>query len=187
MVFISTNEVFDGAASEPYLESDGTNAINAYGRSKLAAELCIRMLLQRFYIVRTAWLYASGGDHFVGKIIRTADECGELAVVTDEISSPTYAPDLAESISRLLELNAFGLYHFTNAGACSRFEFAAEIMRLTGREHIPLKPITSSQYQRASVPPPYSPLRNYCGAALGITLRPWPEALEEYLTGEAAK
>mgnify|MGYP000422955171 CR=1 FL=1 len=185
MVFISTNEVFDGRASAPYLEFDQPNPINVYGRSKWAGEMYTRLLLQRFYIVRTAWLYAPQGNNFVEKIIRAADERGELSVVTDEISSPTYAPDLALAIARLLTTDAFGIYHFTNAGICSRYDFAIEILKQSGRGHIPVHPITLAEYQRASTPPPYTPLRNFCGAALGITLRPWQEALSEYLTSRA--
>ena len=184
MIYISTNEVFDGRASTPYLELDETNPINVYGRSKLAGESYTQMLLQKFYIVRTAWLYAPGGNHFVGKIIRAADEHGHLTVVTDEISSPTYAPDLALAIVRLLAMDAFGVYHFTNAGICSRYDFAVEILRRSGREHIPVEAITSDRYQRVSDPPMYAPIRNFCGASLGICLRPWQEALEEHLIGD---
>jgi len=185
MAFISTNEVFDGRVSSPYLEFDHTNPVNVYGRSKCAGELYTHLLLQRFYIVRTAWLYAPQGNNFVEKIIRAADERGALSVVADEISSPTYAPDLALAIARLLTTDAYGIYHFTNAGICSRYDFAVEILRQSGRAHIPVQPIALAQYQRLSTPPPYTPLRNFCGASLGITLRPWEEALSEYLTGSS--
>lgn len=185
MVYISTNEVFDGTKSEPYLEFDQPNPINAYGRSKLVGEFFTRALLDRFYIVRTAWLYARGGNNFVTKIIRAADERGELRVVTDEVSSPTYAPDLAEAIAKLIRTEHYGIYHFTNEGICSRYDFAIKILELSGREHVPVHPITSDQYTRASTPPPYTPLRNFCAAtALGITLRPWEEALEAYFEAE---
>jgi dTDP-4-dehydrorhamnose reductase len=181
MVYVSTNEVFDGTKGEPYLEFDQTNPINAYGRSKLAGEFFTRTLSHRFYIVRTAWLYAQGGDNFVTKIIHAAGERGELRVVADEISSPTYAPDLAEAIARLIRTDHYGIYHFTNEGVCSRYDFAVKILELAGRGHIPVHPITSDQYARASTPPPYAPIRNFCAAtALGITLRPWEEALQAY-------
>ena len=186
MLYVSTNEVFDGAASEPYLEFDRPNPINIYGRSKWAGEWYTQTLLQKFYIVRTAWVYAPGGNHFVTKILRAADQRGRLSVVTDEIGSPTYAPDLAQGIVRLIDTGAFGVYHLTNAGVCSRYEFAGEILRLTGRVHVPITPITSDQYQRASRPPLYTALRNFCGAALGITLRSWQDALQEYLNDVAA-
>lgn len=184
IVYISTNEVFDGTKGESYLEFDRPNPINTYGRSKLAGELFVQSLLNRFYIVRTAWLYARGSDNFVTKIIRAANEHERLQVVTDEVSSPTYAPDLAEAIVELIRTEHYGIYHLTNEGICSRYEFAVKILELSGRGHIPVEPITSDQYQRASIPPLYAPLRNFCAASLGIVLRPWEEALEEYFAEE---
>ena len=181
MVCVSTNEVFDGTKDEPYLEFDQPHPINVYGSSKLAGELITQALLNRFYIVRTAWLYAQGGSNFVTKMIQIADERGELRVVADEVSSPTYAPDLAEAIAKLIRTDHYGIYHFTNEGVCSRYDFAIKILELAGRGHVPIHPITSDQYARASTPPLYAPIRNFCAAtALGIALRPWEEALEEY-------
>jgi dTDP-4-dehydrorhamnose reductase len=185
MLYVSTNEVFDGAKKEPYLEFDPPNPIGVYGKSKLAGEMYVRAILNKFYIVRTAWLYARGGNNFVAKIIKAADERGALRVVTDEVSSPTYAPDLATAIVQLIQTGRYGIYHFTNEGACSRYEFALKILELSGRGHIPVTPITSDQYKRIAQPPPYSVIRNYCGStALGITLRPWEEALQEYFADE---
>ena len=181
---ISTNEVFDGAGAEPYLEFDAVNPINPYARSKLAAEQFVRDLSTRFYIVRTAWLYGLGGNNFVKKILARADSDGRLRVVTDEVSSPTYTEDLVSALEQLLVTGAYGIYHFTNAGACSRFEFAREILRQTGRNHIPIEPIVLADYPRPSTPPPHAPLRNFCGAQLGITLRPWRDALADYLAHE---
>lgn len=182
MVHISTNEVFDGRKTEPYLEFDVTNPINAYGRSKLAGETVVRDLLTRFYIVRTAWLYGREGNHFVRKIIRRADEQGHLRIVADEVGSPTYAQDLADGVRRLIQTGAFGVYHFVNDGVASRYELTRQIMQLCGRGHVPVEPITLAEFTRPSTPPPYTPLRNFCGAALGITFRPWQAALAEYLS-----
>jgi len=185
MLYVSTNEVFDGAKKEPYLEFDPPHPIGVYGKSKLAGEMYVRAILNKFYIVRTAWLYARGGNNFVAKIIKAANERGALRVVTDEVSSPTYAPDLATAIVQLIQTGRYGIYHFTNEGACSRYEFALKILELSGRGHIPVTPITSDQYKRIAQPPPYSVIRNYCGStALGITLRPWEEALQEYFADE---
>lgn len=180
MVYVSTNEVFDGESDRPYLEFDAPNPINTYGKSKWAGEQYAQRLVQRSYIVRTTWLYARGGNNFVTKILKAADERGELSVVADEFGSPTYAPDLAEAIVRLLQTHQYGTYHFVNDGVCSRFEWAARILELGGRKDVPVRPIHSSDWKRASTPPRYAPLRNFCGAALGITLRPWQEALEAY-------
>ncbi len=181
MVYISTNEVFDGAKTEPYLEFDAPNPINTYARSKLAGENIVRDLLARFYIVRTAWLYGQGGNHFVRKIIQRADEVGQLAVVTDEVGSPTYADDLAYAIHQLIQTDVYGVYHFVNDGVASRFDFACETLRRAGRGHVRVEPIKLADYPRPSTPPPYTPLRNFCGAAQGISFRPWQDALAEYI------
>lgn len=181
LAYISTNEVFDGTATEPYREWDNTNPINPYGKSKAAGEWFVRHLLTRFYIVRTAWVYAAGGRNFPHRIIQLADERGALQVVADEVGNPTYAPDLAAGIAALIQTEAYGVYHLTNAGYCSRYEFAREILRLSGRAHVPVEPIPLAEFQRASTPPRFAPLANTAIAALGITLRPWQEALAEFL------
>ncbi len=186
MVHISTNEVFDGTKDAPYLEFDAPHPINAYGRTKWASEQCVQRFLHRYYIVRTAWLYARGGNNFVAKIIRAADEHGALSVVSDEFGSPTYAPDLAEAIVKLIQTHHYGVYHFVNEGVCSRYEWAVRILEFAGRGHVPVKPIHASEWKRPSNPPRYAPLRNFCGAALGITLRPWEQALRAYFD-EAAR
>ena len=187
IVYVSTNEVFDGAKAEPYLESDEPRPINAYGRSKLAGERMVQEALAAHYIVRTAWLYGRGGNHFVAKILRAA-EGGELTGVTDEIATPTWARDLAPAIARLIKTQRYGVYHLTNVGQASRYEWVREILRLAGKSDVRLRPVTTAAF-RASLPPdavapdkpPYSALRNQAAAALGIELRPWQEALREYV------
>ncbi len=181
LAYVSTNEVFDGTATEPYREWDPTNPINPYARSKAAGEWFVCHLLTRFYVVRTAWLYASGGRNFPHRIVQLADEQGALRVVADEVGNPTHAPDLAAALAALVRTEAYGVYHLTNAGYCSRCDFAQEVLRLSGREHVPVEPITLAEFQRASTPPPFAPLANTAAAALGITLRPWQEALAEFL------
>lgn len=183
LVHVSTNEVFDGRLGRPYYEWDRPSPLSVYAQSKAAAERCIQALLRRYYIVRTAWLYARGGSNFVTKIIAAADKVGTLRVVTDEVSTPTYAPDLAEAIVRLAATGQFGVYHFTNSGTCSRYEWARRILELSGRGQAPVEPITHEQWSRPAPPPLYCPIVNLAGAALGISLRPWEEALEEYLEG----
>jgi dTDP-4-dehydrorhamnose reductase len=181
MLYISTNEVFDGAAQVPYAEFDPTRPINAYARAKLAGEWFVSHLLSRFYIVRTAWLSASGGRNFVHRIIKLADERGSLRVVTDEVANPSFVEDLAASILQLIATEQYGIYHLTNAGYCNRYEFARAILDMSGRGDVPVEPITLADYPRASQPPPFSPLANIAGAALGVTLRPWQEALADFL------
>jgi dTDP-4-dehydrorhamnose reductase len=183
MLYISSNEVFDGTATAPYLEFDNTHPINPYGYSKLAGEWFTQRTLSRFYIVRTSWLTGRGGRNFVHRIQQLADERGALRVVTDEVASPTFVPDLAAAILKLIETSHYGIYHFANAGYCSRYEFAKTILALSGRGHIPVEAITLADYLRPSTPPKFSPLANQCGAALGITLPPWQDALQEFLNG----
>jgi dTDP-4-dehydrorhamnose reductase len=183
MVYVSTNEVFDGPPGrEPYGESDEPNPINAYGRSKLEGERLVREALPRHYVVRTAWLYAEGGNNFPAKVLRAAEGRRELSMVTDEVASPTWAQDLAQAVVRLVAQPAYGTYHLTNAGWCSRYEWAAEVLRLAGPPwaDVTLRPITTAEYGAGPPKPPFSALRNEAGARLGITLRPWQEALGEY-------
>lgn len=181
LAYISSNEVFDGTKTAPYFEFDQPNPINPYGRSKLAGEWYASRLCSRFYIIRTAWLYRSGGRNFIHAIQRSADTHGRLRVVTDESATPTWVEDLADALLKLIQTGRCGLYHLTNAGYCSRFEFAHKILELTGRSGIPIEPITRAEYPRPSRPPAFTALANTAAAALGITLRPWEEALEDFL------
>ncbi|MGD2104490.1 MAG: dTDP-4-dehydrorhamnose reductase [Anaerolineae bacterium] len=182
LVTISTNEVFDGSADRPYREWDPPYPVNPYGRSKAAAEWYARHLLERFYIVRTAWLYAPGGSNFPHTIIRLADDLGKLQVVVDEVGNPTYAPDLAAALAQLIQTKAYGVYHLTNSGHASRYDFARTILRLSGRENVPVEPISLDEFERDSTPPRFAPLANTAAAALGIQPRPWQEALKAFLS-----
>jgi dTDP-4-dehydrorhamnose reductase len=184
MVYISTNEVFDGSAGRPYQEDDPPHPINPYGSSKRAGEQMASRYLKNLYIVRTAWLFGSGGNNFPSKIIAAADAHKELKVVDDEVSNPTYTPDLAQAIAQLIRTRVYGIYHFVNSGYCSRYDLAREILRLSGRERVPIQPIKLADYRRASVVPPFSALANTRGAELGIEFRPWQEALMDYFTQE---
>jgi len=179
LVYVSTNEVFDGLKGEPYVESDAPKPVNAYGRSKLEGEEQARALVERLYVVRTAWLYGDERD-FPSKILAAASQQPELTVVTDEVATPTHAGDLSDAIARLVEIGVYGVYHFTNSGECSRFEWAREVLRLAGRSDVALKPTTLAEYNAYPPKPPYTALRNEAGARLGITLRPWQKALAEH-------
>jgi len=180
LLTVSTNEVFDGKKGAPYYEYEHPNPLNGYARSKLAAEVYTQLHLSRFYIVRTAWLYSQGGNSFVSKILQVAKKHGALRVVCDEISSPTYAPDLAQAIGALIRTSQFGIYHFTNEGSCSRYEFARRILELSGHQDVPVEPITSDLWPRASTPPLHCVIRNFAGAQLGLQLPHWDKALREY-------
>ena len=181
LVHISTNEVFDGAARHPYDEWDQTSATSTYARSKLAGEQAARFYHDQVMIIRIAWLFAPGGNNFPAKILAAADKYGELRVVDDEFGNPTYAPHLVRGIYGLIGRSVpFGIYHLTNQGTCSRYEFALEVLRLSGRGDIPVTPIPSSEWSRASRPPLKAILANRAAAAHGIELPPWQEAVAEW-------
>jgi dTDP-4-dehydrorhamnose reductase len=181
MVHVSTNEVFAGDNPAGYEEWMARRPVNPYGRTKAAAERYVEHHLQHYYIVRTAWLYAAGGHNFIHAILRRARSDGYLRVVADEVGNPTCAGDLAVAISRLVETGQYGTYHLVNAGACSRWAFANEILRLAGLPEVVNTPILGREFRRASSPPRYAALHNIAGAAIGVTLRPWQEALADYM------
>lgn len=183
MLYISTDYVFDGAKSEPYWEWDQPNPQSVYARSKLAGEHITQSLLHRFYVVRTAWLYGRGARNFVTSVLKLASERDQLHYVTDEVGSPTYAPDLARAIAKLIERPIYGIYHLTNSGVCSRYEWAKAILELAGQPDYPILP--TQGYQRAAKVPACCELRNLAAATqFSIRMRPWREALADYFHGD---
>jgi dTDP-4-dehydrorhamnose reductase len=184
MLHVSTNEVFDGEKGASYDEDDATHAINAYGRSKLAGEVAVRETLPEHYIVRTSWLYGPGRASFPEKVLQNARKDGHLRLVTDEVATPTLTTDLAAAIGRLIETREFGTYHLTNAGECSRKEWAEEVLRLAGVE-VPIEATTQEAFGLPFRKPEHSTLANNRAAALGITLRPWREAMREHMRAVA--
>ncbi len=187
LVYVSTNMVFfDKERQTPFTELETPCPLGAYAISKRAGEIYVEHLMRRFYIARVSWLYGREGDSFVHKIIRAADKNGKLSVVADEIATPTYAEDLASLLFRLAETGLYGWYHTVNEGECSRFDYAGEIMRLTGRERIPMTPTALSDYARPAPTAHYSALKNVVGASAGISLRPWQESLADFLSVEPA-
>jgi len=183
MLYISTNEVFDGRKETPYREGDEPNPLNTYARSKLAGERHVQRLLDRYYIVRTAWLYGPGRVSFPEKIVQAARSQGRLRLVTDEVASPTRTIDLAKAIARLIREPAWGVYHLTNSGYCSRLEWGLEVLRLAGLEDVPVEPTTQQEFGVPYRKPAFSALANNTAARLGIELRPWQQALQEHFQG----
>jgi len=179
LVYISTDYVFDGRKSEPYWEYDDCSPVSVYSRTKWIGERLVQQLCPRSYVVRVAWLYGQGPRNFVRTVLRLADERGRLQMVTDEVGSPTYATDVAAALARLIREPAYGIYHLPNSGVCSRYEWAHEILARTGRTRVELTP--SQNYQRLARVPARAELRNFCGAEIGISMRPWREALQAYL------
>ena len=179
LLHVSTNYVFDGKDERPYEPFDPPNPISAYGRTKLAGEEYVKHLTRRWYIVRSAGVYGRG-HNFVRTMLRLGAERDLLKVKDDEYISPTYARDLAAGIVEVVKGRRYGLYHLTNAGSCSWYEFTREIFRLA-RLDTELVPIPSSEY-----PLPAARPANGILSSLGSPeLRHWREALADYLEREA--
>ncbi len=181
LLYVSTNEVFDGHVYREYLEYDRPNPINPYGYSKWVGEQAVRDLVARHYIVRTSWLFAPGGRNFLHTILRLVRAGKPLRVVTNEVGCPTYGPDLAAAIVQLIATGHYGIYHLANSGHTSRYAFARHLLDLAGYTSTPITPITLAEFPRASQPPEYAILRNMAAARLGISLRPWQAALEAFV------
>lgn len=189
LVHISTDYVFGGEKDHPitpYTEFDLPIPPNVYGQSKLAGENLVTHLCLKHFIARTSGLFgvagASGkGGNFVETVLRLAKERDELRVVNDQVFSPTYTKDLAKKIAQLITTEYYGIFHITNRGACSWYEFAKEILRLAGL-NTPVIPVTSNQYPQKARRPGYSVLGNYHLRLLGMDdMRPWQEALVDYM------
>lgn len=183
ILHVSTDYVFDGSKGGPYYEDDPTAPLGAYGRSKLAGETFVRANNPRHWIVRTQWLYGAGGRNFVDTILRAAGERDRLEVVNDQVGCPTYARDLAVQLVRLVERTpAYGVYHCSNGGSCSWFEFARAILELADVEGAEVRPIPSDRLDRPAKRPARSVLENFhLRLTIGDGMRPWKEALEAYL------
>jgi dTDP-4-dehydrorhamnose reductase len=182
-VHVSTDFVFDGRKSGPYLEDDGPNPLSVYGLSKLAGEVAVAAENPDALIVRTAWVFGPAGVNFPTKILHAAKSRPSLSVVTDEIGSPTYTIDLATGIVGLVEAGATGLFHLVGAGSCSRFELAEEIVRLAGLD-TPIERVTSDAFPTQAARPMNSVLDCSKAARLGVTMPDWHDALARFL-GEA--
>ena len=183
LMYISTDFVFRGDKNEPYIEFDEPSPLSIYGKSKLAGENYIKAFLNRYFIVRTSWLYGRYGKNFVETILNLAQEKGELTVVDDQVGSPTYTIDLAEKIKILIKTELYGAYHITNSGSCSWYEFAKEILKLADIKGTKIKPITSKELGHPAPRPKFSVLNNYClKLSMGNSMRGWKEALKEYMS-----
>lgn len=185
LVHISSDYVFPGTDSSSRKETDPVCPINAYGRTKWAGEVFVRALCPKHFIVRTAWLYGLHGKNFVKTILKKARETGRISVVADQYGSPTFANDLAEAILKLAQTDRYGTYHCTNAGVCSWFELASAAVDIAGIS-CKKEAITTEEYRRrfpqSARRPMYSALDNTkIAGVLGKPLRPWREALEEFI------
>jgi dTDP-4-dehydrorhamnose reductase len=189
LVHMSTDYVFGGEVeprTTPYTEFDTPIPLSIYGKSKLAGDDFVRHLCLRHFIVRSSGLFgvagsAGKGGNFIETMLKLARERDELKVVNDQVFSPTYTGDLARKITQLMTTDYYGVFHITNKGACSWYEFTREILKLAGLK-TPVVPITSDQFPQKARRPLYSVLDNYHLRLLGMDdMRPWQEALKGYL------
>jgi len=159
LIHVSTDFVFDGEKNEPYTETDAANPISVYGASKLQGEVEIQQALKEYFIIRTSWLYSEYGNNFMKTMLRLAETRDGISVVSDQIGTPTYAGDLAEIIIQIINTKTekYGIYHYSNEGVASWFEFAKEIFKLT-KNKIKVNPIPSIEYLTPAKRPKYSVL-----------------------------
>ena len=194
-VYISTDYVFDGAKGEPYEEEDVPNPINVYGLSKYIGEIFTRNYSEKYYVIRVASLYGKAGaegkgGNFVDYMIQMAKNEAEITVVDDTFMSSTCTKDVSRMLKRFLDLDldleikpAFGVYHIVNEGYCNWYDFTKEIFNILGWDaQIQITPIKSSKLKRLARRPIFSALRNKKLDDLGLGMRNWKDALNDYLT-----
>jgi dTDP-4-dehydrorhamnose reductase len=181
MVYISTDYVFDGEKEEPYEVTDTPNPINYYGLTKYLGEQEVQKNLDKFFIVRTSWVFGKNGNNFVKTMLKLGQERKEIKVVCDQVGSPTYTYDLAKFLCDMIQTDNYGIYHATNEGYCSWYEFACEIFKIAGMDDVKVIPIKSEEYPTNAVRPKYSKLsKNELKLKGFSTLPGWKDALKRY-------
>ncbi len=181
LVHFSSDYVFDGLKGEPYTIADEPNPVNKYGESKLLGEECVKEHLERFYLIRTSWVFGDGRFSFPRKVIEWASRNRRLRIVDDQVSVPTYSVDLAKAVVDLIERRIYGIYHITNSGFCSRYrwaKFILEEMKWGGD----IEPASSEEFKTPARRPGFSVLNNFpLKETLGYLLPSWESATERFL------
>lgn len=182
IIHVSTDYVFDGTHTEPYTEFDQPAPIGAYGKTKYEGEEFVKQFADRFFIVRTAWLYGDG-NNFAKTMLSLAETKDEVGVVADQFGSPTSALELARAIKALEPTDNYGTFHATCEGSCSWADFAERIFALAGK-NTKVKRLTTDEYPTPAKRPAYSVLDNYMlRLTMGYTFQNWEDALQEYMNG----
>ncbi|MGE1111792.1 dTDP-4-dehydrorhamnose reductase [Priestia megaterium] len=181
LVYVSTDYVFDGTNDEPYNEFSPTSPLGVYGKSKLAGEQFVRDLHYKFFIVRTSWVYGKYGANFVKTMLKLGEERKELSVVADQRGCPTYTLDLANAILELVDTEKYGVYHVSNSGNCSWFEFAKAIFEISEMK-VQVNPCTTADFPRPAARPANSVFEHMSIKLNNFTsVRHWREALSSFL------
>lgn len=191
LLHISTDFVFDGNQKTPYNEQDATNPISVYGQTKLEGEKFIQEIVKKYFIIRTSWVYSQFGTNFMKTMLRLAAERDTLNVVSDQIGTPTNAVDLAESLIQIINScsnnpsdNRYGIYHFSNEGVCSWYDFAREIFKLN-HSTIEVNPIPTSSYPTPAKRPYNSVLdKTKIKETFSLSIKEWNQRLAEVFLGE---
>ncbi|WP_339060915.1 dTDP-4-dehydrorhamnose reductase [Tepidibacillus marianensis] len=181
LVYVSTDYVLNGEGNKPYTEYDEVDPINVYGKSKLAGEQMVRDFHTKFFIVRTSWVYGKHGNNFVKTMLNLAQNQDTISVVNDQIGCPTYTVDLAKTILGLIETSKYGIYHVSNSGSCSWFEFAQAIFNEANMK-VNLLPVKSDQFPRPAKRPSYSVFNHMSLRTNDFTTpRNWKDGLASFL------
>ena len=181
MIYISTDYVFNGEGTRPWEPDDEREPLNVYGQAKYEGELAVEKYLEKYYIVRIAWVFGVNGKNFIKTMLNLSETHDELSVVNDQIGSPTYTYDLARLLVDMVETDKYGRYHATNEGLCTWYEFATEIFRQAGKE-ITVHPVTSEQFPSKAKRPHNSRMSKDKLEANGFDRLPtWQDALNRYL------
>jgi dTDP-4-dehydrorhamnose reductase len=181
MLYVSTDYVFDGTKTTPYEADDKTNPQSVYGKTKLAGEEAVKNASERFFIVRTQWLYGDG-NNFVKTMLRLFSEKDEINVVSDQRGCPTAAADLAALLCEMIDTDRYGVYNASGEGECSWYEFASEILHIKGG-HCRINPVSSREFPLRAPRPKYSVLSKKSLTDNGFKLLPyWKDSLVKYLS-----
>ena len=181
MIYISTDYVFDGTKDGEYTEDDLPNPINVYGKTKYEGELYVQELLEKYYIVRISWVFGENGNNFVDTMLRLSKDRKPLNVINDQVGSPTYTKDLAPLLVDMIETNKYGIYHATNEGYCTWYDFSKDIFKIADVD-IQVNPVNTSEYTTKARRPLNSKMSKEKLKNMGFTtLRNYKSALYEYI------
>lgn len=182
MMYISTDYVFNGEGLRPWEPDDHREPLNVYGLTKYEGEIAVEQNLEKYFIVRIAWVFGVNGKNFIKTMLRLGQERGAVSVVNDQIGSPTYTYDLSKLLVAMIQTDKYGRYHATNEGLCSWYEFACEIFKQAGMTDVKVTPVDSSQFPAKAKRPMNSRMDKSKLAANGFTPLPaWQDALSRYL------
>lgn len=183
MMYISTDYVFNGQGTRPWEPDDHREPLNVYGQTKYEGELAVEELVKKFFTVRIAWVFGVNGKNFIKTMLRIGKEKGAATVVDDQIGSPTYTYDLARLLVDMIQTDKYGRYHATNEGLCSWYEFACEIFRQAGMDHVTVTPVPSSEYPASKAKRPMNSRisKDKLEQNGFIRLPAWQDAVARYL------